>query len=336
MPLYWLKVPRPVMEHLARLGFHRGYWREDEIDVTLRKAFETDTSLENKRKNLTDWTSYVDREACLLDPGHPTLWHPDLSESDCVLIREHFGTRLIEIEAKSVDETLHKFRLCRWNLGVFYHVACMGNWKEVIAEQLTLLHEAGLRFVYVSILGTDDDRVYFEQLAGEFEIVISVQYHHDSIHVFELPTIKLLEDWAHAHPDNYLIYFHTKGVSDPSDLIKVKWRHLMQSWVITKWRENAELLREGREIVGVNWRSHPPSSHFPGNFWMARASYINTLEDFGHYFRHPRHSAPNHINQWRLGAEFWIGSGQREPLFHSHVSYNERIDLAPYWSSPGD
>jgi hypothetical protein len=67
---------------------------------------------------------------------------------------------------------------------------------------------------------------------------------------------------------------------------------------------------------------------------MSKFSYILSLEEFSHYYRHPRHDGMGDLNQLRIGAEFWHGAGAPNPKIKSLVSFNERIDLASYWEKP--
>jgi hypothetical protein len=325
-------VPQEVWQEIKTpLGLHHGYWLEGGKDVKLREVFERDKTPEAKLKHLSEWSSFSDRESSLLTPGHTTIWHPNIKAEDHDLIRQWAGKRLIEIEASTTEEALHKFRLSPWQLGVFYHCACMGNWKEVIEEQLALAARVGLTTMYVGLLGSDDDLAHFEARAKALGVTVDVVYHHTDLLMFEIPTIRLVADFAASHPDNYVLYWHTKGVSSPKDTVKVRWRRLMDMEVIGQWKRNTEYLRGGLDTVGVNWRHHPPTSHWAGNYWMSKSSYLNSLEDFSHYYRHPRHWSGDHINQFRLGAEMWHGAGVPEPKIKSLVTFNERIDFPGYW-----
>ena len=94
----------------------------------------------------------------------------------------------------------------------------------------------------------------------------------------------------------------------------------MTARLITPWRANCEHLRT-YDAVGSDFRVQPPCSHYPGNFWMARTSFIKTLPDFGHYYArasvHRRVPDP----KWhRLPCEFWIGSGIATPNVFSLVA----------------
>jgi hypothetical protein len=322
--IYWLRAPHAVMVELRSRGFHDGYWRDPvaDEDNLLQRIFSAATPRDKRPEMLLHWATIIEREACLLNPGYATLWHPGTDPQDESIIRSVFGARLVEIAAQTASEALHSFSLTPWALGIVYHVACMGNWREVVAEQFVLLKSVGLTGVHTVLLGSDSDLREYEELSRLHRIETHVEFHHPDLELFEVPAIRFLQDWAECH-DGYVMYFHTKGVSAPQDPWKIKWRHLMNREVIARWRSNIDILQGGHDIVGVNWRDTPPISHFAGNFWIAKASFIRTLEDFSTYYRNPRHQTSDIRYMARLGCEFWIGSGATRPRMHSHVSWNE-------------
>lgn len=320
MPLYLMSVPSDVMHALRSFGFHDGYCRPNNIDSNLEEAFRTGQSHSERDSAIDRWLSFICRESCILNPGYPTLWHPRLTAEHRQYLRTRFGDRLIEIEAGSVDDAMHLYKLTKWAFGHFFHCAAMGNWMEVLEEQLALMKGVGLTWVYVGFLGTDSDRKHFESRAKAHCIEVDVKYHHDDVKMYETPTIRLIADWARAHPNNYCLYWHTKGVSNPDNVIKIGWRRLMQRKVVHAWRRNAELLKNGLESIGVNWISQPLNGHWPGNFWMSKASYINSLQEFSLYYW----TQPG-FNSCRLASEFWHGAGPQLPRIGSLVSINDRI-----------
>src|SRR5258706_13244426 len=108
IPLYWLRAPPKVMQELRAYGFHDGYNRDRQLDadVQVLKAFSPGISLAHRDLHLKDWLTWVDREASLLVPGHPTLWHPALQPEEEQYIRRRFAHRLVEIQARSTPEAL--------------------------------------------------------------------------------------------------------------------------------------------------------------------------------------------------------------------------------------
>lgn len=332
-PIYWCRVPQAAMQRLRDRGFHDGYWKSPAgTDVLLDRVFCGDlreAGRDRQIEGLRLWATFVERESYPLH-GFPALWHPHV---DADLVREAFGdNRVIAIQGDSESEALFEFHLTKWRLGVFYHVACIGNWREVTAEQLDLCRKVGLDGLHVICLGDREQRLELELALQMRGIEYASEYWSSDLHMYEVPSITLLQDWCRNHRSAFALYFHTKGVSSPDDLHKRRWRSIMEREVIARWKENARILKDGVDVVGVNWRDTPPTSHMPGNFYMARAEFVSeNLQDFGQYYRHPPFWDSWPSNSHRLQCEFWLGSYRTEPRVHSLVSYNERIDQTDYF-----
>ncbi len=207
---------------------------------------------------------------------------------------------------------------------VFYHVACLNHWRQVVAEQMNLLSLYGLNSqpVRVGILGTDEDCQTFRQIVAENGVAVEIVAHEPDLRRFELPTRLALERWARRAPDDSaLFYFHSKGVGGaPIDPLRESWRRLMNRYLIPRWRD---LLRELNEfdLIGVNWHGKDPDSgdpqrdywkghpHFSGNFWWARADWIKRLPPLQEYYDNPTFPRYSPEAQ-RVGCEFWIGSAE--------------------------
>lgn len=126
----------------------------------------------------------------------------------------------------------------------------------------------------------------------------------------ETKTLMWIRDYAKANPDDYVLYFHTKGITKmtpaPED-----WRHYMEYFAIEKWKNCVQKLNEDYDCCGVMWNSDTPVghyAHFSGGMWWAKCSYINTL---------------NHdylTSQWRYHREFWIGSAKKVRQYEFHDS----------------
>lgn len=333
---YWIKVPRYLVAELRERGFYDGR-KEDrltEVDRNLLEAFHPVTSLIDRVSLVSSWRSKVLRETFSENFSFPTIWNPHLCEDDGIWLRDYFGSTLIEIEADTSGDFIHKFLMSRWIFGIFYHVACMGNWIEVVSHQLDLLRSVGLDGIYVSILGTLDDRDVFLSLARERSLQVEIRFHHSDLTLYEVPAMRMIENWCLDHPDAYFLYFHTKGVSDVDCPIKSKWRTLMELYVIANWRENCSILERGYDAVGVCWKDMHPLSHFSGNFYIAKADFITRLTPFATYYMNPRHSKVwQHYH--RLGPEFWLGSGDGYPNVYSLVARNKNIEHQDFWDTYG-
>jgi hypothetical protein len=178
----------------------------------------------------------------------------------------------------------------------FYHIACMNKWQTVFTEQANLFDEVGLK-PSAYVLGTAADARYVEKR-------MRVIGREKRIKRYETPTLQALWQWCQENPTGVCLYAHTKGVSRPDDPRRVAWRGLMNEYVIRDWRENLAKLQD-HDAVGVNWLDRI-NSHFSGNFFMARADWINKLPSPMDHRYKERPQGDN--GSWdRLGCELWLG-----------------------------
>jgi hypothetical protein len=214
-----------------------------------------------------------------------------------------------------------------YRVAVFYHVAGLGNWREIVGEHFRLLREVRLERLTVTHVGSPGDLPYIDRTAAECGLEVTVARHADNLKLFETPAMYAIEEWARAS-DGCVLYFHTKGVSAPGCPRKRKWRELMNREVIGRWTDNVRALDDW-DVVGVNWRNCPPIAHFCGNFWWARADYVRSLAPFDSYYRRPLYPS-DWDDGLRLGCEFWIGSAPRQPRVKSLVCADQ--DFCDGWS----
>jgi SAM-dependent methyltransferase len=185
----------------------------------------------------------------------------------------------------------------------WYHVACMGNWREVFTEQLSELRAVGIEPT-ACVLGTPDDVAY---VAAQ----IPVAYSSSRMDEYEIPTLQRAYDWAREHPTGAVLYLHTKGVSAPADRNKTAWRRLMSRLVVDPWREHLQQLSLA-DMVGPNWQTSPKYPHFQGNFWLARSDWLSSLATPIQYQGQGGPTVAG--NPWRrMSAELWVGS---QPYHH--------------------
>lgn len=183
---------------------------------------------------------------------------------------------------------------------VVYHVAAMGNWKEVVNHQLRLLRACGLHHhVRITYLGGElqwlKDRCIVHGVNATIVRAENNTDHYETLAMLEVE--RLAADTANERP---ILYFHTKGVSAPDCQQKKAWRTLMEEWVIRRWRENMIHLRD-HDAVGVSW-CEGGEQHFSGNFWIANPAWLRRLPIFLAY-----HIAKG---QHRYSCEMWIGAQQ--------------------------
>jgi hypothetical protein len=189
---------------------------------------------------------------------------------------------------------------------VFYHIACMGSWAQVVVEQLDSLAGVGLQGTVTSaILGTPEQVQTCIDLASQRGITLRVGYSHPDLKQFEAPTLEAVRRWARNHRNGAALYLHTKGVSRPPGPGKKAWRQLMERHVIQCWRENMSMLKNV-DAVGVGWYDDNP--HFSGNFWLARADWLASLPPIGRYQQKYPDLKTLGCSWDRIACERWLGS----------------------------
>lgn len=184
---------------------------------------------------------------------------------------------------------------------VVYHVAAMGDWQDVVREQLRLIRDVGLGAeVRCTHVGGGLDWLLAEAKACDVNLVIVRSDpntdHYETFAILEIERLARVEN-----TDRNILYMHTKGVSAPGHAGKHSWRRAMEEYVVRLWRRNVETLGDGSgyDAIGLNWQQHS-QQHFSGNFWIARPDWIRRLPDFVTY-----HHALQCV---RYSCEFWIGA----------------------------
>ena len=181
----------------------------------------------------------------------------------------------------------------------------MGNYREVVAEQMLLLREVGIAdmltragdSVRLSHVGEGLDWILAEAARQDVPMTLIRTdpnvMHYETFAFFEMDRLAKVE-----RIDKPILYFHTKGVSAPADKCKEGWRHAMQSHVIRPWRRNLEMLKSV-DAIGLNfWHNH--ANHFSGTFWIANPAWLQKLPAFVAWH--------NLKNRERFSCELWIGS----------------------------
>lgn len=184
---------------------------------------------------------------------------------------------------------------------LFYHVACMGHWREVLGEQLRLFQDSGLAPQTFG-LGSDEDigevRRQVEAAGGAL-----IGWHHE-LTQYETPTLHAAWSWARQHLSKAAIYMHTKGVSHvPHEDVRPFWmdraratldRRLAGETIICRWPENLARLSHA-DVVGPTLLDDP-YLHFDGNMWMARCDWLAELPD--PWTHRSQGGDRNHVEPW--------------------------------------
>jgi hypothetical protein len=184
-------------------------------------------------------------------------------------------------------------------IAVFYHVGLLGTWEAVDQEITSELTSSGL------LAATDS----FVRNECEPE-------------TFEFPTIDLLCEFAAKH-DAYILYLHTKGVTQPKRSID-DWRACLLHWTVHRWRDCVGKLDAGYDTVGINEMADP-IRHYQGNFWWSTAKHIRTLGPVREV-----EFVPTVSNQSeRHKAEFWLLGKEAKAYQPYHHRINPYITRNP-------
>lgn len=191
----------------------------------------------------------------------------------------------------------------------YYHVFAGGAWSEPAREHIRALGQSHFDgAITIGLAGPQSDRERARELitlrlAGwdlpEPEAWIEADTG------FEEVTLQRVHADVHQVPGEFaVLYAHTKGAYSFHPL-NVPWRRSMTRYVVSGWRDCVKLLEDGSDAAGCHWLTREeyhdppdflwPVSHFAGNFWCARASYLRQLPPV------------KTDNRWQ--CEEWIGTG---------------------------
>ena len=208
---------------------------------------------------------------------------------------------------------------------IFYHICELGNWKEIVDEQLDLIKSSGLYNIIESInIGFLGEK---KNILPYLNNKIKLVYHSDNKNEYEMPTVnKIMEFCEKEKNEYYILYIHSKGVTKLTKNKKVKyngqhyWRKYMNYWNIYKHKICIEQLNKGFYTVGINCFDN----HYSGNFWWANSIYIkNNLK----YLKYKDDNG--------MQSEFWL-LGNKTPNKHiclvEKAYFSNRHDLSGLYS----
>lgn len=193
----------------------------------------------------------------------------------------------------------------------YYHVWLVNHYQEVVKEQIKCLVDSGLyeatEKIYIGCLGEYKNLLKLQEIIKPYSKIVVEEFSTDK-KAFEFHTLNILKEHADQTTENYyLYYFHAKGLSfaknDDEEAYAggMHWRRSMDNWILTKWKDNIEMLDKGYETCGTQIRVRDFPKHYSGNYWYAKSEYIKLLP--------PVYSID--ITN-RMFGEFYIG--MKEPI----------------------
>jgi hypothetical protein len=212
---------------------------------------------------------------------------------------------------------------------IYIHICCINNWKDVLHVLYFNIKSSGLHDVVTRIKCNalcdpeskqDVENYFSEWLLTDAKLeLLGIMC---DLSLYETPTINLLHKHAidTEDADNFnVLYLHTKGVTRINVNVD-DWVKYMIHFNVHKYKTCMEYLTTHEyDTVGVNL-STTPSTHYSGNFWWAKSSYLKKLKrcEYEHY------NSP----------EFWLTKdnlGNFSSLWQSDVNhYNQRYEEHKY------
>lgn len=154
---------------------------------------------------------------------------------------------------------------------------------EILDKLLGYLHAndifAKLDLVFINNIGEALDETKYKQISNRIEVV---NYSRDT-NLFENCTIKQVIAFSKLHPDYKVLYLHTKGVSYTKNHYFypgiISWIDFVLYSLVNHFDNCVKLLDNyNYDTIGCNFREKEVNpKHYSGNFWWAKASYLQGL-----------------------------------------------------------
>ena len=184
-------------------------------------------------------------------------------------------------------------------LGAALHVYADGNWSKSLAQWTGALRASGLDdaldSLLVGIVGTDENREKVHRWVTRNDAKVIAEATSGYEQVTQLAWLDYL------HEADFWMYSHSKGAANDHTL-NDRWRPYLIRHSITNWRQCAQEMADGADVVAANWMTEGPDGQqappdtqgfAPGTFWWATREHIQALP-------RPRDLHPH-------GAEVWVG-----------------------------
>jgi hypothetical protein len=180
-----------------------------------------------------------------------------------------------------------------------YHLPTLGNYVDVVRSQVAVLtpHIALFSKIIVCVSGNVGEG-HVRSLWGGLEI--EIVDNESGVSLFEYPTLRYLHELSSHLENSHIMYLHAK-CSTYEEGFKdcMCYRVNIENWT---YGSLAEFIRSGKKVCGHRLvLSGEGLNYLSQNIWIAKSSYLRTLDD------------PMSLPIWnRYHAERWILSGDIE------------------------
>ena len=229
-----------------------------------------------------------------------SLNHTDYDLYKNIILKEQYNLQIIKNETCK-----NLLNICE-NKKIYglYFICCIGNYLEIIKEQIDLLIESKL-YLYsteiICFICNETDECL--NLLNKFNKIKIISTNENLYEKFAINNFK-----KYVNGDYYLYYFHTKSISR-NEKCYLDWTKLCNYFTIKKWQISLELLNY-YDCVGTNLKNFP-KKHFSGNFWWSKSEHLNKLND---------------INNGYLSSEMYILSYMKTnyvSIYQSYVNHGD-------------
>ena len=202
-----------------------------------------------------------------------SLHHTDYDLYQTSILPEEYS---LEIIKNNILSKLHyPFIKTRPIYGVYF-ICCIGNYYDILQNQIHKLIESGLYNQTNQILCfVCNQRKECLDLLAKYNKMNVISTTENLYEKFAINNYKKYLQ-GNGNGNYYLFYMHTKGVSKSGKCFD-DWRNVCDYFTIYKWRLSIELLNF-YDCVGTNLKNYP-KKHFSGNFWWSKSEHLCKLKD---------------------------------------------------------
>ncbi|WP_020395898.1 hypothetical protein [Thiolinea disciformis] len=221
---------------------------------------------------------------------------------------------------KKIKDFLNPKKINSTAIVYFAYINPLKDWQLFIANQLNdlkktdILSASDLHIVVSNPFKVSEVEGFFKNRKHLYK---TIEFHEEN--KFEYWGINYIWNLAREHKYDYLIYFHTKGISHENDKRSNK-KEMLTHYTFNKWQSLVKIFEENKDInkIGLfpGWELNQQGEVIKGgwiwyNFWWARSSYIRTLEH------------PNPNPKTRYYYESWLSTST--DLNHNKLQDNFSI-----------
>ena len=169
-------------------------------------------------------------------------------------------------------------------LHIVYHCFCKNNWKAIVEEHFSYVANTT---IHCTAIGSSTDFAELERIAIAHGITLDIETYHDP-QIYEHAAIEMVENLAETNPNDFTLYFHSKGSGRPVE-VSNGWRNYMNRHFLAKYSSHfRKLIKSRNDATGVlycqkdNDRDFEglTTQFFAGNFWIASNKYIKSLPPY--------------------------------------------------------